>query len=73
MGAVFNAANEEAVYAFLDHKIPFLGIEGIINQCVEEHHLIKNPSYETLKEVDQQTRAKVKKLIKEGEYQVCKC
>ena len=73
MGAVFNAANEEAVYAFLDHKIPFLGIEGIINQCIEEHRLIKNPSYETLKEVDQLTRAKVKKLIKEGEYKVCKC
>ena len=73
MGAVFNAANEEAVYAFLDHKIPFLGIEGIINQCIEEHRLIKNPSYETLKEVDQLTRAKVKKLIKEGGYKVCKC
>ena len=73
LGAVFNAANEEAVYAFLDHKIPFLGIEGIINQCVEEHRLIKNPSYETLKEVDQLTRTKVKKLIKEGEYKVCKC
>ena len=73
MGAVFNAANEEAVYAFLDHKIPFLGIEGIINQCVNEHRLIKNPSYETLKEVDQLTRAKVKDLIKKGEYEVCKC
>ena len=72
MGAVFNAANEEAVYAFLNHEIPFLGIEGIINQCVEEHKNIKSPDYETLREVDQSTRVKVRELIKEGGYRVCK-
>ena len=63
LGAVFNAANEEAVYAFLDHKIPFLGIEEIINQCVNEHKIIKKPNYDTLKEIDLSTRAKVRKLI----------
>ena len=68
LGAVFNAANEEAVYAFLDHKIPFLGIESIINKCVNEHNLIKNPSYETLKKVDLSTRNRVHELIKKGEY-----
>ena len=63
LGAVFNAANEEAVYAFLDHKIPFLGIEEIINQCVNEHKLIKKPNYDTLKKIDLSTRARVKELI----------
>lgn len=63
LGAVFNAANEEAVYAFLDHKIPFLGIEEIINQCVNEHKIIKKPNYDTLKKIDLSTRAKVKELI----------
>lgn len=63
LGAVFNAANEEAVYAFLDHKIPFLGIEKIINQCVNEHKIIKKPNYDTLKKIDLSTRAKVKELI----------
>ena len=63
LGAVFNAANEEAVYAFLDHKIPFLGIEEIINKCIDEHKNIKKPNYDTLKEVDLSTRAKVKALI----------
>jgi 1-deoxy-D-xylulose-5-phosphate reductoisomerase len=63
LGAVFNAANEEAVYAFLDHKIPFLGIEEIINQCVNEHKLIKKPNYDTLKKIDLSTRAKVRELI----------
>ena len=63
LGAVFNAANEEAVYAFLDHKIPFLGIEEIINQCVNGHKIIKKPNYDTLKQIDLSTRAKVKELI----------
>ena len=63
LGAVFNAANEEAVYAFLDHKIPFLGIEEIINQCVSEHKIIKKPNYDTLKQIDLSTRARVKELI----------
>lgn len=63
MGAVFNAANEEAVYAFLDHKIPFLGIEEIINQCVNEHKIIKKPNYDTLKKIDLSTRARVKELV----------
>ena len=63
LGAVFNAANEEAVYAFLDHKIPFLGIEEIINQCVNEHKIIKKPNYDTLKKIDLSTRARVKELI----------
>ena len=63
LGAVFNAANEEAVYTFLDHKIPFLGIEEIINQCVSEHKIIKKPNYDTLKKIDLSTRARVKELI----------
>lgn len=63
LGAVFNAANEEAVYAFLDHKIPFLGIEEIINQCISEHKIIKKPNYDTLKQIDLSTRARVKELI----------
>lgn len=65
LGAVFNAANEEAVYAFLDHKIPFLGIEEIINQCVNEHKIIKKPNYDTLKKIDLSTRARVKELVNE--------
>ena len=68
LGAVFNAANEEAVYAFLDHKIPFLSIEGLINRCIKDNVNIANPSYETLKKVDLSTRKKVRELIMKGEY-----
>ena len=35
--AVFNAANEEAVAAFLDGRLPFLGIVDTVAAVVEEH------------------------------------
>ena len=67
-GAVFNAANEEAVRAFLNHQIPFLGIESIINRCLKEHQNIVNPTYEDYKKVDLAIRLKVKTMIMKGEY-----
>ena len=66
LGAVFNAANEEAVYAFLDHKIPFLAIEEIINKCINEHKNIAHPDYETMRKVDFLTRQKVKQIVEGG-------
>lgn len=66
LGAVFNAANEEAVYAFLNHKIPFLAIEEIINKCINEHTNIKHPDYETMRKVDFLTRQKVREIVKGG-------
>lgn len=68
LGAIFNAANEEAVKAFLNEEIPFLGIENIINICLEKQKNIIHPTYEQLKEVDLKTRNLVKELIKKGEY-----
>ena len=68
LGAIFNAANEEAVYAFLNHKIPFLGIENIINKCLEKAKNILHPDYEILKTVDQETRQQVKTMMEKGEY-----
>ena len=68
LGAIFNASNEEAVRAFLNHEIPFLGIEKIINTCLSKQKSIKNPNYEDLKQVDLLTRSMVKEMIKKGEY-----
>ena len=68
LGAIFNASNEEAVRAFLNHEIPFLGIERIINSCLAKQNNIKNPSYEQLKQVDLLTRQMVKEMIMKGEY-----
>ena len=66
LGAVFNAANEEAVYAFLNHKIPFLAIEEIINKCINEHKNIAHPDYETMRKIDFLTRQKVKQIVEGG-------
>ena len=68
LGAIFNASNEEAVRAFLNHEIPFLGIEKIINSCLAKQKNIKNPNYEQLRQVDVFTRQMVKEMIMKGEY-----
>lgn len=62
-GAVFNAANEEANYAFLDHKIAFLTIEKIISTLMDAHQNIIHPTYEQILEVDQNTRQKARELV----------
>ena len=67
-GAVFNAANEVAVRAYLKDEIPFLAIESLINRCMDEHHPVKAKNYQTLLDVDTQTRNYVRELIKKGEY-----
>ena len=68
LGAIFNAANEEAVRAFLNHEIPFLAIESLINNCLCKEPNIKNPSYEQLKQTDVLTRSLAKEMIMKGEY-----
>ena len=68
LGAIFNASNEEAVKAFLNHQIPFLGIERIINACLRKQKSIKNPTYEDLKKADISARLLAKQMILKGEY-----
>ena len=68
LGAIFNASNEEAVKAFLNHQIPFLGIERIINACLKKQKSIKNPTYEDLKKADISARLLAKQMILKGEY-----
>lgn len=68
LGAIFNGANEEAVKAFLNHEIPFLGIEAIINACLKTQKNVLHPTYEQLKEADLKARALAKELIRKGEF-----
>lgn len=63
-GATFNAANEEAVYAFLNKKIKFTDIENIIDYCVNNVNNIQNPSYEDIRKCDLSTRELVAKIVK---------
>lgn len=52
MPTVFNAANERAVAMFLDRKIGFLQIYEIIEACMNEHHVIDNPSLDEILETE---------------------
>lgn len=61
---VFNAANEEAVYAFLDGKIKFLDISRIISNVLEKHEMIKSPTLDIIEDVDYESRVKANEIIK---------
>lgn len=52
---VFNAANELAVSMFLDRKIGYLDIVDTIEECMEHHKNIENPSLEEILQTEQAT------------------
>ena len=63
-GAVFNAANEVAVNAFLNHQIPFLAIEEIIDYLMKKNKNINHPTYEQILEIDRKTRQNAAEMVK---------
>lgn len=58
-----NAANEEAVFAFLNGKIKLNNIIDIVEKILEQHSLIQNPSLEDIFAVDNEIRIKVKEFL----------
>ena len=58
-----NAANEEAVFAFLDGKIKLYNIYEITKKMCDEHKLIQNPTIDEIFEVDKEIREKTKEYI----------
>ena len=64
MPAVMNAANEVAVEAFLDSKIPFLGIPKLIEQTMTSHKAHPLGSIDDVLAVDQWARVKARELLK---------
>lgn len=58
-----NAANEEAVFAFLEDKIKLYEIYQITSKMMEQHHLVKNPSIDEIFEIDKEVRLKTRELI----------
>lgn len=55
MPTVFNAANERAVSKFLNRKIGFLDIYRIIQECMDAHRVIENPTVEEILACEQAT------------------
>ena len=64
-GAVMNAANEVAVMAFLDGKLPLTGIVEIVEAVVEEHQPADVVSEVTLQRADAWSRSRAAELVPE--------
>ena len=59
-----NAANEEAVFAFLDGKIKLFDIYTITEKMMSKHEIIKTPTIDEIFEIDNEIRIKTRELIK---------
>ena len=62
--SVFNAANEEAVYAFLQRKIKFLDIVTVIRTVVQSHKVISKPNLDDIYSADLWARAQANEVFK---------
>lgn len=60
---VLNAANEKAVALFLDRKIRYLQIPELIQECMERHHNIADPTLEQILETEQAVYAYIDEQI----------
>jgi len=61
--AVFNAANEEAVAAFLGGRLPFLGIAEVVAAVLERHVPAAVPDLGTLLAAEEQARATARQVL----------
>lgn len=58
-----NAANEEAVFAFLDSKIRLYDIYTITEKIMAKHNIIKTPTIDEIFAIDNEIRIKTRELI----------
>lgn len=63
MPVCMNAANEEAVFAFLNGKIKLFNIIDTVEKMLESHNSIKTPSIDEIFEIDKEVRIKTKELF----------
>lgn len=63
--AIFNAANEIAVNAFLGERIKFTEIADIIDDSLQNIEYVADPSLDNILETDRQVRTYSEKIIKE--------
>ncbi|WP_043499126.1 1-deoxy-D-xylulose-5-phosphate reductoisomerase [Georgenia sp. SUBG003] len=61
--AVLNAANEQCVAAFLDHRLPYLGIVEVVGEVLEGHGGVSEPSLEDVLAAESWARARADALV----------
>lgn len=64
--AVYNAANEVAVAAFLAGELPFPGIAELIERVLEEHEAGPADSLETVLSADREARIIARRILEHG-------
>ena len=64
--AILNAANEIAVTQFLEGKIKYIDIPKIIERCLNKIHFSSALNYDSLVELDQQTRDYARTICQHG-------
>ncbi len=62
--AALNAANEEAVGAFLENKICFTDLPKVIEKVLDRQVVKQNPSLEDILQVDGQSRAQARSVLR---------
>lgn len=65
MPCVLNGANEQANSLFLNGRIKFLDIERLVEEAMESHVFVDNPTLEQLLDIDQWARQFVLKKVGE--------
>ena len=63
MPVCMNAANEEAVFAFLKGKIRLYDIVNLTEKMLEKHTLIKTPTLDEIFAIDEEVRIKTRELF----------
>ena len=63
-GAVVNAANESAVAAFLDGRLPFRSIVEVCQSVLRNHHFEPHPTLEQLLTIDRWARNETEKWMR---------
>jgi len=66
MPAVLNASNEIAVQAFLDNRIPFLGIARLVDKVMQEHELVPATELQAILTADTWARQRTEEMIGHG-------
>jgi 1-deoxy-D-xylulose-5-phosphate reductoisomerase len=66
--AVLNAANEIAVAAFLDRRLPFTGIHAVIERTLGDHPADAGADIEPIIAADHWARQRARELIRRQEY-----
>lgn len=59
-----NAANEEAVFAFLKGKIKLFRISEIVEKMLSKHNVVKNPTIDEIFSIDNEIRIKTNEFLR---------